>query len=376
MAHEFTLRSMKVLIALQENPLGTYEDLSKRTGYAKSVVYEIVQNLSSGLDRINFTRKPYFHVVATPNLWNLGLEIVDVLVSTDSEKKTQFIERLCYEHPYTLYNTRCFGDTNGLLIQFRMPMGCSNQIQNLLQIVQDKKLIDHFSVLPFIKSQSIYSTVNVDHWVPTIYSWAFNWAQWFAIEPENPRSIPPADKAGTAKKWLKKSDVAIIRELTSNARRKNIEIMECLQKNGFKFTPQTFSRRLKRIKEQCIRGYRVFLDPYIFDLYSTVFVWGHGSKEDLEILKARMTISPIPFSSTFKISNNQLFWYLVLPPTHLSELFFHLRPILTNMRFNYIDFTRSSTYRLWPPTFDDQQSDWRIDREFLVDQVLENLQKS
>lgn len=367
---------MKVLIALQENPLGTYEHLSKRTGYAKSVVYEIVQNLSSGLDRVNFTRKPYFHVVADLNLWNLGLEIVDVLVSADSEKKTQFVEQLCYEHPYTSYRARCFGDTNGLLIQFRMPMGYSDQIESLFQIIQDKGLIDHFSVLPFIKSQSIYSNPNVDHWVPSTYSWAFNWAQWFSIEPEIPRPILPTNKSGNAKKWLKKSDVAIIRELICNARRKNIDIMESLQKNDFKFTPQTFSRRLKRIKEQCIRGYRVFLDPYIFDLYSTVFVWGHGNKEDLEILKARMTISPIPFETIFKISNNQLFWYLVLPPTHLSELLFHLRPILTNMCFSYIDFTRSRTYRLWPPTFDNQQSEWRIARAFLIDNVLEKTYKN
>ncbi len=365
---------MKVLIALQENPLGTYEDLSRRTGFAKSVVYEIVQNLSSGLDRVNFTRRPYFHVVANPNLWSLGLEIVDVLVEVDSEKKIQFIEQLCYEHPYTLYNARCFGDTNGLLIQFRVPMGSSNYIQNLFQIIQDKGLIDHFSVLPFIKSRSIYSTANVDNWVPKTYSWDFNWAQWFSTEPEILKSNPSTLKPGFAKSWLRKSDVAIIRELTINARQKNIEMMQSLQKSEFKFTPQTFSRRLKRIKEYCIRGYRVFLDPYIFDLYSTVFVWGHGSKENLEKLKTRMRIRPIPFSSTFKISNNQLFWYLVLPPTHLSELLFHLRPILTNMRFNYIDFTRSKTYRLWPPTFDDQKCDWRIDREFMIEEVLEKLQ--
>ncbi|MFX0091179.1 MAG: hypothetical protein ACFFBD_05395, partial [Candidatus Hodarchaeota archaeon] len=199
------------------------------------------------------------------------------------------------------------------------------------------------------------------------------WTQWFNIEPETPPLAPPNDNSAFAKKWLRKSDVAIIRELIVDARRKNIEIMEDLKKQGYDFTPQTFSRRLKRIKEQCISNYRVFLDPHIFDLYSTIVIWGVGNKEELETLENRMRINPIPFSSTLKIANTQLFWYLVLPPTHLSELLFHLRSRLTDLHFNYVDFTRSVTYRLWPPTYDDQLGDWKTSREFLVDSVLENL---
>ncbi|MFX0093871.1 MAG: winged helix-turn-helix domain-containing protein, partial [Candidatus Hodarchaeota archaeon] len=168
MSQELTLRYMKVLIAIQENPLGTYDELAKRTGFAKSVVHDIIQKLLDLNTEIT-RRKPYFHIVANPDIQSLRLEKVDILIHADSEKKLHVIEKLCDEHPYTLYNARCYGDINGTLTQFRVPKGTSNQIQNLLQKVPDRGLIDNFSILPFIRCPSIYTTVNVDHWIPSAY---------------------------------------------------------------------------------------------------------------------------------------------------------------------------------------------------------------
>ncbi|MFX0094432.1 MAG: hypothetical protein ACFFBD_22030, partial [Candidatus Hodarchaeota archaeon] len=258
-------------------------------------------------------------------------------------------------------------DTNGMLIQFRVPVGTSKLIQQLFQKIKDSNYIDDFFILPFLNMPPIYSTVSVDHWNPNDYSWIFDWENWFSADIlVNASKIPPG-KPGTAKKWLKRSDVAIISELSLNARQKNIEIMESLQKQGFELTPQTFSRRLNKIKEQCIEGYRVFLDPQTFDLYNTVFFWGTGIKNELEKLRNRMIISPIPFTSTFKVKENQLFWYLHLPTAHLSDLLHRLRPILTDLRFNFVDFPRSETYTPYFPTFNDQQSDWHTDQGFMVE---------
>nr|NHJ85746.1 hypothetical protein [Asgard group archaeon] len=107
-----------------------------------------------------------FNVVATTNLWNLGLESLDIIVEVDNEEKTQLIEKLSFTHPYTFYRARCFGDSNGILIQFNIPMNSQKLIIELFEILKEKKFIDNFIVLPFKNAEPIFTTPNLDHWNP------------------------------------------------------------------------------------------------------------------------------------------------------------------------------------------------------------------
>lgn len=362
-----TQKHLSVLIALQENPLATYDWLSRRVGLSKSIVFGIIQDLSSH-------RQQYFSVVANTNLWNLGLENIDILVEADKETKLQFVEQLCYEHPYTFYRARCFGDINGLLVQFNIPIGTRPLLHEIFEICQEKKLIDAFTFLPFEDVQPIFSAPNVDHWNPITSSWSFDWEEWFKKKVKTTSPTQPKEEQGVAKKWLNEEKVAIIHQLVKNARRKNVEIIADLEEKGYDFTPQTFSRYLRKVKKLCITDYRVFLAPNIFDLYSTVLIWGSAPEKVLQDIQSRMLKFSIPFSSTFKIRDQHLFWYLHLPPTHLSDILHHLRHTLTDMHFNYIDYNRAKAYLPWPLTFDDETSDWKQNRAFIVDSVLENLE--
>ncbi|MEA2071831.1 MAG: hypothetical protein U9O98_11155 [Asgard group archaeon] len=317
--------------------------------------------------------KNCFNVVGTINLWNLGLEGIDVLVECDSEKKLQYIENLCYQHPYTSYRARCFGDINGLLVQFNMPIGHSNFISELFSHLKTNKQIDNFSLLPFQKSSPIFTTPNVDFWNPNTYQWTFDWEDWFTYNIKPQKRKKSHGEPGTAKKWLTKSHLAIISELGVNARRKNIDIIKKLKKDGFDFTPQTFSRYLKKVKNNCIKNYRVFLKPTVFDLYSTVLIWGEADKKVVKDLEVRLLSLTFPFSSTFKTNQENLFWYLHLPPSHLSNLLFTLRKKLTDMHFNFIDYNRAQSYFLWPQTFDEEKQDWIVNEDFLLNNVVKNL---
>ena len=294
-------------------------------------------------------------------------------MQADSEEKIQFVERLGYEHPYTYYKARCFGDINGLLIQFSVPKGSQEKIKKLFDIIEKKKLIDGYTILPFEGEESIYTTPNVDNWNPIINQWQFNIDEWFTTEVTKKLMPKPTSDSGAAKKWLTQSHVAILQHLVKNARRKNTEIMADLKKDGIEFTPQTFSRYIKKVKEECINGYRVYLTPKIFDLYSTVLIWGSSKRKVIEDLESRMLQLSFPFSSTFKTKNEQLYWYLHLPPSHLSNVLFNLRNKLTDMHYHYVDFNRATSYLPWPPTFDNEKQDWKTDSEFMIDNVLKGL---
>ncbi len=303
----------------------------------------------------------------------MGKENIDLLIEADNEKKLQFVEKLCYEHPYTHYQARCFGDTNGLLVQFCAPIGTRNSIIELFNIVKEKKLIDGFNVLSFEGVESIYTAPNADFWNPITHQWQFDLEEWFTCNVKNKEKSLPITKAGSAKKWLTQSHIAILKHLVKDARRKNTDIIVDLKKEGYKFTPQTFSRYIKKVKDECISNYKVNLAPTIFDLYSTALIWGSAKRTTIQDLESRILQLTFPFSSTFKINNNNLFWYLHLPPSHLSNVLSHLREKLTDMHFNYIDFNRATSFLPWPLTFDNEKHDWRTDTEFMIDSVLKGL---
>lgn len=366
LTQELTQKHLSVLIAIQENPLGTYDWISSRVGLSKSIVFGIIQDLSS-------PRHTYFNVVATPNNWNLGKEKIDLLVQADNEKKLQFVEKLCYEHPYTQYQARCFGDLNGLLIQLSVPKGTHNSIIELFEIIKEKELIDEFKILPYEGVESIYTTPNADFWNSITHQWQFDIAEWFTCDVKNKEISLPTTEAGSAKNWLTQSHVAVLKHLVKDARRKNTDIIADLKKEGYDFTPQTFSRYIKKVKDECISNYKVNLTATIFDLYSTALIWGSAKRTAIKDLESRILQLSFPFSSTFKTKNDQLFWYLHLPPSHLSNILFHLRKKLTDMHFHYVDFNRATTFLPWPPTFDNEKHDWRTDSEFMIDGVLKGL---
>ncbi|NWF96177.1 MAG: winged helix-turn-helix transcriptional regulator [Candidatus Thorarchaeota archaeon] len=369
MDHGLTPNHLRILVALQQCPLGTYEELSERVGLAKSVVHGYVQELACWPQ----TNVAYYSVVANPNLVNLGLELVDVLVEADSEAKLQGVEAVCQKHPYTVYRARCFGDINGVLVQFRAPMGTSIKISMLFERAAREGICNGHRVLPFNKASVCYTTMNLDNWNHETGSWEFDWAEWFSAkgtfrtEKEQPQPVA-ADK-----EWLMRPDMLVIRELTRNARQKNKDIMDTLARAGFQTTSQAFSRRLERIKERCISGYRVQINPYAFDSYNPVLIWGEGEENEIRDLSHRVTQRPIPFTSTFKSFQDKVFWYVHLPATHLSDLLFYLRPILHDLRFHHIDYTRSRTYYLWPETFDDSAHEWKTDDSFMIDGVLSDM---
>ncbi|MEA2071793.1 MAG: helix-turn-helix domain-containing protein [Asgard group archaeon] len=187
-------KHIRLLLAIQENPLGTYAELSERTGFTKYMVHNLLSDLESwGKDK-----KRCFTVVANLDLENLGLELVDVLVKASEEEQLQTLEKLCSEHPYTIYRGRVYGgDQLGLLIQFRQPVNSLNHLDDLLHQLLAKDLINDYEILPFTKVKSFYTTPNIDYWVPKNNTWKFNWHNWFKQTPRKvhlPQELEPSGK--------------------------------------------------------------------------------------------------------------------------------------------------------------------------------------
>jgi len=119
-----------------------------------------------------------------------------------------------------------------------------------------------------------------------------------------------------------------------------------------------------------VTRYRVGFDPIAFDIITNVLITGEGKKSYLQNLFSKMSDNPVPFASTMRVSDTSLFWYVRMPPSHLSSLLSNLHTNLEGINVTLIDYTQSFVYSIWPEILDEANKAWRTDREFMIDQVL------
>ncbi|MHA1771082.1 MAG: hypothetical protein ACTSYL_12945 [Candidatus Thorarchaeota archaeon] len=355
-----------MLIAIQEKPFGTIEELANRAKISKPTAAKrlrILQGAGGG--------KKYFTVSPLLNYYNMGLESVDVLLETNNLEDMKIIEQVAYHHPYTAYRCRTYGAVNGVFLQFRTPHRSNPKIKELIRILKREGIIKKYKFLATTQEPTIYTSLRIDGWNPDTLSWDFDWNKWFKLTVKPPRLEKRTGEMSSALKWLTRRDLNIIHELMMGARRKNIKIIKALAASGIKFTPQTFSRRYRMIREECIEGHRVTFDPEVFDIYSNVVIFGKGDESNLTTLRSRLETKPIPFESTMRTVKENLFWFVRLQPTQLSPLLANLYSHLDEMSVCLVDYTNSMRYYLWPETFDEESRKWRTDRKFMVDDVIE-----
>ncbi|MFW9977316.1 MAG: winged helix-turn-helix transcriptional regulator [Candidatus Thorarchaeota archaeon] len=365
---------LTLLIAVQEKPLATIDELSNRTGISKPTVAKRMKLLEGVQPSETAQHHPegrYFTTAPIIDNQAIGLEFFGVMIETANIDNMRSMEKIADKHPYTQYSVRCFGKYNGLYMQFRTPIGTVDLIRELLNIMQERNTISEYSILPRDNSRSVYSNLSVKGWDSAKMTWDFNMDKWFKFKTKkNPREQEER-KPCMALEWLTKKDVHIINEVMGGARRKNLDIIKSLNEKGIEITPQTFSRRYKMIQKDCFNGFRTNFDPTIFDVYTSVIVSAEGSKQYLSDLRTQLITNPFPFFSTLRIVENHMFWFLRLQSAHLSNLLSNLYSNLNHVSVFLADYSSSKVFNVWPEAFSDERNGWITDYDFMVTKVLD-----
>ena len=216
-------RDLELLIALQENPLAPASQLAKAVKLSTPTVITRLDLLKQD--------KSYYKVIADLDPDILGMEILDVLLEIENLENVEYFEKvICYNHPYTLFRSRCFGKTNGLYVQFRIPKNSQELIVDLLEYLKKKKKIDDYSIpLKIPNTKTIYTKANLASWEPTFMRWKFDWDSWIKKlnKTNTTRNFTQAKNSIIDK--LDELDIALMQELTMGARRKNTDIMDALK---------------------------------------------------------------------------------------------------------------------------------------------------
>jgi hypothetical protein len=361
---ELTGEYLSLLLAVQGNPFGTIEELAKKTGTSRPTAAKRLDSLH---------KKRIFVVKPLLNNFNIGFEFVDVLLETEDLDKTLQLEEIGRTHPYTSYRARIYGRKNGVLFQFRTPMGTKPLIQELINHLQDDGIVSHFEFLPSGEGLHVYTSTQVEGWNQETFSWDFDWNEWFNKETKLIPFMKMEGTPGKALHWLTKNDVFIISELMRGARRKNVEILNALKRKNVVITPQTFSRRYQMIREECLNGFRVSFDSKVFDIHNSILLVGKGNQKYLHSLCSRLHTYPVPFESAMRITEDRLFWSIRLQSSHLSRLLSNLYSELEKMDLYVIDYNHSNLYYLWPETLNENAHQWRTDRLFMVENVRKSI---
>jgi hypothetical protein len=346
------------------------KDIAKKVGHSSTTVSKDIKWLSGEHPKQS---TQFFRVVPNLDEPALGLVTIDAFLEISNLEKIKNMERFCDLHPYTKYRARCFGNHSGLSVQFRVPNGKESFIKSLFSRLKSTGYIQNYSILPTIGKDSVFSISRLQHWNSESFTWDFDWAKWSSKKPKKVEKMQGNRVSKAA--LLTQRDISILTQLSYGARRKQIDIIRALRNEGVSFTSQDFSRSYSLLNESFIANYMIFLDPEAFNLYSNVVLTGKSNKSFVAELAHRMKESPIPFRSTLRVNEEFFFWFLRLPPNHLSSLFEYLLSNVDELNTSLQDYQTSVAYGVWSGAFDDEKNDWNKSREFIIDDPLDELQK-
>jgi len=369
-------KDMEILLNLQKNPLATLSQISQQINLS-------VSNTSARLKRLEQTKRIYQGVHADLNTSALELEIYDFFFSVQQKQHLIYLEeKFSHRHPYVLFRNRITGKENGLFLQFRAPQSTLELIIETVTILQDKGIITDYQYLPREpKKKALRVKSALQYWSPTKKTWDFDWTRW-KESYENAKSTPPPDReiSHSILKELSDLDVKLLAELSLDARKKNVEMIQDLGLKPVSGLAQKVSRRVRFLKEKAIEDYRVFLHWTSFDLYQSVAIKGNCKSaisnkiyNHLDVHNNEGERLQFPFMSLYYLMSDGFFWYVRAPPNHLSKFLDFVWGACPNFELYLFDYQTSQIYGLWAETFDSENHSWKKDRAYMVERVLEDL---
>ncbi|MBD3193077.1 MAG: hypothetical protein GF308_20740 [Candidatus Heimdallarchaeota archaeon] len=350
-------RDLPLLISLQEKPLAPASRLAKTVGLSTPTVISRLRTLKA--------ERSYYSVIADLKPEALEMEIIDVILEINNIDNVKYIEKhICYNHPFTLFRIRCFGNLNGLYLQFRTPKGSKELLKDLFRELQQRKIIDDFFIATVIsQAKSIYTKSNLTNWEPKMMRWSFDWDNWINKyeKMKNEKRLMKTEEQSCLEK-IDQLDMALLEELTMNARRKNTEIMESLNLDKHEVgVPQRVSRKIKFLQKKVIQQYRVFLRWETFEIYNSFLIFSECDEQTANNLQNHLAKMPIPFESVLKLTEEGFMWYLRCPASHFSEISDFVWSISDKAHFYFLDYKTSEFYGIWKGAYDAENRQWKIE---------------
>lgn len=389
---EIKQKDSLILIALMENPLATDAEIVGKLKEDKvDVAISTVNRRIKKLHEDNIIKGAYTEI----NHSRINMGICSYILIPNSKngwnKNLMRLEKMCDLHPYTAFRNRIYGSSNGLFVQFRLPLGieAKSHLIELLEFLKGKEILDNYEFLDVGDPVSNFN-VDLEYWIQNKQSWEADEKKSKKMDAIMLESHP---FQGSSKRdppilnLLSIADIVILTELGIDCSRSQQQIRETITKNlrneidykdvldNIPQSKQSFSRKINYLRDNNViraDGTRLSYNRKEFGILNYVLYIGEYTKEAMGNLYYAFKQNIIPFDATLTYSETQFMLRINLPSTEL----FHLSDLLNNYFQNvrmYLFGAHSVGYPLYHGCFDEETHSWKIDRDSLIDSFKEKI---
>ncbi|NHJ47535.1 MAG: Lrp/AsnC family transcriptional regulator [Asgard group archaeon] len=370
---------IEILLTIQKNPLANLNEIANQIGMS-------ISNTSARINKLEHEQKAFTRVHADYNLSALELEFKDYFVEVESKKALNLLEdKFSYYHPYLSFRDRCSGFSNGLFMQFRVPMNSNDYLEDIFDILQKKSIVSkYWHIKRDPKEIIIRNNSALDYWDKNKNQWIFDWELWKENFNNTSSNSQPMVKSDSILNQLSELDIKLLVQIASDARRKNVDMMKNIGIGNESGNAQKISRRVRFLKENAIANYRLFLNTDVFDLFHSTLIHGQCEKSTARkirnyLMDNQNTSSSgkvkFPFPCFFIITEEGFLWFIRSPPAEVSYILDFIWDNCANYNLYLLSYKYSDLYRLWDQTFDASKHSWKSDQNFMIDNVIKQMFK-
>lgn len=392
---------------LMSDPLKSYNSISESLGKAPMTIKKQYRALEKQFDR-KFIVRPDI------DYHSLQLEVVDAYIALSNYKFFPIMEKALHLFEYIRYTAHSvgIGNNSGIYSTYTIPNNAIPLLEEFLNHFRDIDIIDRYS-LRLESDFHILKNQCRNIWDPSTGWWNID------KDPftENLKKINLESKEFYVKEKqpfnfskIDKTQLLVLEELTFNSRRSNRKIYQFRSelKNPssqrrcsytLDVSYSTFLRAMKKIDPKrtiklgyekrsqgngnigsgVINSYRFFLFNEIFSPFEFIIIKGKFISEDIRNQFANLLedFNPFQFQITFtEYKNGEFMLYISLPYIYLKHLTESITKYLSDdYQLYWLNVNTMTDFVFWPENYDFEKNTWKIDRNWVLENPLNEFQK-
>lgn len=311
--------------------------------------------------------------IALYDPFTLGLQRISVLAFVPSVTALKRVEKSCDIYPYTNYRSRLFGGRFGIFIQYDIPYGSSNLLNEFLTRLQNLDLVLEYELYENI-GLHFETYPDLTKFNSETHSWDFSWPEWFSnlskvseFLPETPSPLKDYSK-------FRRSHFNILRALTANASVKQRELRE-----KFHLSRTEAHRQYNFVLNNYIDRIRLIYKREIFDITETYLaicsnVDGTLQAQFYNSLKEN---SP-PFHLGLSIlQDNYIQLWGNMSPAQAISLSYSIWQSIESCQIFILNTKDEGSFAYWfyPNNFDFEKGKWNVSKGYMVNDPIRRLEE-
>lgn len=372
-------KEMNLLIHIRDNPLMSYNEISKMFSLAPNTVKSNIDKLKKlGLiqddliihDEILGERNTS-EVVGIISPSKIGLyKYFAVLEGLFSKDEQEQLNKHLNNHPYLTRKTFMVSNDMGFFLEFQVPQKGKKLVHKFLSELKQNGLFREFSV--FDPERNSSSKLKFEYWDPEELTWHSNGMSVIDLFTMKFEKLMQQNFNDTSKEdfivrpKINSLDLNIMRELTINAKPKINVISPFYEKDR-----TTISRRIAKVRNKYMDGYEIRYNSSAFHLNSNVILTGGGMEsKNIDILHYLLKNNEFPFKSNIYTRKDKFMWLIEAESSEINALIIFLRPYLKELKFMNLQNETEKQYFKYDHNFDTSNKKWLVSEDILLNNLL------